>query len=239
MTAVDDLALRARELLADADGGTLHIHGVGQLGPDGLDVLFYDADGRPSFLCAPNSPVAVSATRQRRAVLVIDPSPAAGAIGTLVLAGVLRVDGTETVPNGEGTGGTVSDERVLVVGLHLHSVHVEQDDPSLSPVAHRSIALDAWAHAVPDPVARAAFRIVEHTNTAHAAELRAFVAGLRAIDERDVLAAELLDLDVTGVGLRWLDDRGAHTTRLRFASPARCPHSLAELLRRTLNTRSC
>ncbi|SHF51855.1 Protein of unknown function [Jatrophihabitans endophyticus] len=226
MTAVEaDLAVVAREVLALAPGGTLHVRGLSADAAAGLgcDAAFYDDDGRPSFVVPPDSPLAEAATSRPGAVLAV-PAGAAAGVTQLVLGGHLAV-----VEQSE-----IQGSAVVVVGLLVHSVVLENDAPDSPTVAYRSITLDAWTAARPDPLHRAAQRLVSHTNHAHGAQLREYVAALRMIPAEDVIAAELAELDATGVQLQWLDERGAHRVRVRFPEPAHCPASLASSLRETL-----
>jgi hypothetical protein len=223
---IDDatLARHARAALAETGGGTLHVHGLGRLEARIDDVLLYDADGRPSFLCEPGSPVSDAAARCRWAVLSISPRGHDDLLTSVVLAGRLAVVGSEDV---EG-------RTVHVVALVLDSVIVERDDPTEATVTQREVALSEWTAAAPDPVDQMIGRIVRHTNEAHGAELRAFVAGLRGLPESEIAAAELAGLDETGADLRWLDRRGSHDARVRFARPALGTADLARRLRQTL-----
>ncbi|GAB2488391.1 DUF2470 domain-containing protein [Jatrophihabitans fulvus] len=223
--ALDALVLDARDALARSAGGTLHLVGtrldVSGCGPD-TSASFYDDGGVPTFFAPADSPVVAAARAGTRAVLSVPLGPGAvDGADTLVLAGCLEACREEEAG------------AVVVVTLRLSAVVLERDTPP-APVSHRMLPLGRWASADPDPVRRTARQLVEHTNDAHAGELRRFVAGLRGVGEHDVVAAEIADLDAAGFDLRWIDERGAHTLRVRFPHSAGCPGSLVTALRSAL-----
>lgn len=224
MTAVDaDYGLLAREVLALATGGTLHVRGIDESHPGLADAVFYDDDGVPTFVVAGDSPLVAAARDRHRAVLAI-PAGAATGFTLLVLGGHLAVRAAPGGPDG-----------VAAVGLLVHTVVLERDAADSPTVGYRPVALAEWTAAAPDPLRPAAQRILAHANKAHGAQLREFVAGLRGIRAGDVLAADLAELNASGVQVRWVDARGAHRARLRFRHPAGCPGELAARLREVLH----
>lgn len=221
---VGEFAVVAREVLALAASGTLHVRGLSEAAASLQDATFFDDAGRPTFV-VPGDAALVKAARSRRGAVLAIPAGSHTGWTQLVLGGHLTV---LAAPDG-------ADEGVAAVGLLVHTVVLERDQPDGRPVAYRAVALAEWTAATPDPLRPAAQRILRHTNRAHAAQLRDFVAGLRGVDTGDVLAVELADLDATGVDVCWVDVRGAHRARLRFPRPAACPGELAERLRATLH----
>lgn len=236
MTSMDtrtDYALIAREILALTRGGTLHVRGIEDL-PADTDASFYDDEGTPTFVTTEDSPLVAAARARRGAVLAI-PAGAATGYTQVVLGGhivVLSEPGDDVSEDCDGV-----PDGVVAVGMLVHTIVLERDAPESPSVGYRSVPLAEWTAATPDPLRPAAHRILSHTNAAHAAQLRDYVAGLRAIPVTDVLAAELANLDASGVDLTWLDSRGAHQARIRFEHPADCPGELAARLREVLTRR--
>ncbi len=150
MTA--EWAHRARQAVATAQGGTLHVCHLDRL-PAGADsVLLYEEAGRPRFLCDPGSPVARAADRGRHAALELPCPRWRWGIRAVVLGGQLRVLGHEDA------GG----QPVRIVGLVLDSVSVDEHRCGESPgVARSAVPLQLYLDASPDEQLHAAVPSVD------------------------------------------------------------------------------
>ena len=168
--------------------------------------------------------MARAAGQGRSALLSVTAPVGDGPRLVLLLAGQLtptRVEQVDGVP-------------VQVVTLLLRSVVVECEHDSRRPVAQYEVPLAHYLHAGRTDLAAAAERTRTHANRAHAEELRRFVAAVARVPLGSVAGVTLAQLDAGGAVLRWVGVDGAHSMRLQFTAPARCPRELAERLRAEL-----
>lgn len=112
------------------------------------------------------------------------------------------------------------------------SLHRDEQDGSGTEVPLEAYLAAECPH--PD-FATAARQVLAHANDAHAADLRESIARATHLSTDDVVAAEITSLTATGAEVSWIDERGAHRTRIAFPSEVTCPYGLAESLRQALD----
>lgn len=216
------LARAARQAVAGARGGTLHVHGVDASAP--LDILLYDDGGRPTFVCEGDSPVTAAAALRRDAVLTLAPYArnCASAVTGVVLAGRLTL----------GPSDTIGGMPVHFVALELASVVVETAPSSLHRTVRHSVPLERYRGCADaeDAITFAAAQLVTHSNTAHEGDLRRCAALRSGRSPESIIGAQLAALDAAGAELDWVDLDGGHRTMLRFPARAHTPSRLGELL---------
>jgi aromatic ring-cleaving dioxygenase len=218
MTDVATLARRARTALIEAREATLLIQGVSGPAQRTGAVLLHEDAGRPRLMCHADSPVRIAAHGARAAILTV----ACDGAATAVFAGELAVGAIETV---DGIPH-------YVIGLELSSLFVEQ--PTGDSVRRHAVPLEVYFDGGHDALAQYAGRLRTHTNTAHAAQLRALVAGRTGQHERGIAAARLSEIDQRGAVLEWVDEQGAHERQLCFPRDARTPGELSLAVRAVL-----
>ncbi|MBJ7528892.1 MAG: hypothetical protein JHD04_05130 [Nocardioides sp.] len=226
------VAAEARAVLSCATDAGLVVEGA----PDVLrdDTLgMAERDGVPTFTCSPAGDLALAAARGAGAVLTVDSAlagPAGARPPSVTVSGRLALAGLEACPCCE-------DER-QVVRLVPEQVALQLTGPD---GAGTSLAVPVEEYAAPAHALNRGYlqRCVEHAGRCHPEELRASVALAAGVPVERLIAAELADLTAGGVDVRWIDDAGAHVTRLVFPRAARTPAELAAMLRRELGAGIC
>ena len=213
MSELDALARIARMTLAEASLPILRIEGIPLPRSGDPSVVLGDRIGQPTFLCGPGSPVTMAARENRGALLTV-PSP--DDAHTVTFAGRLAVVGIEHA----------ASVRVDVIGLELRAVLVESTEGT--PACE--VPLELYAAAGADPLEIYAQQVLEHTNCAHHDDLRRVAAVHIGVPRGEIAGAALADLTGRGGELRWIDRRGAHSSRFSFSEPARTPQELADRL---------
>jgi len=225
MTASLELPWLARHAVAEPVEATLLIHGAGRFLANQPRLVMQDENGRPTFVCARDSPVAAAAGSF--AVLRLRPRSDGGPVATVVLAGQLAADRTHPL--------AMSDTAVLT--LAAASIVIEQDDPGSPTVIQHTVCPQHYASAGPDALAAAARSLQEHMNDAHQRRLREFAARRAGLGDDQIASAALTDLGRDGARLNWIDTSGAHIAAIVFDRPAHGPAGLARLLHAQLCAR--
>ncbi len=221
MTDTVTLVRLARRTLAEPDRATLLVQGVGAVGEIDGSVVLHDGGGQPTFFCDAGSPLAVPASLGAAAILTLTSEREPGEV---VFAGALDHVGVEVVD------GLFVD----VIALHLNAVIVESE-PADAPLCQQRLELaEYFAHEAGGAAGTVGGRqgeracrhrderghLLRHLNDDHAADLRDYVRRRRP--GRSVASAALSAADDRGATLSWIDEFGAHRTRLDFPREAPC-----------------
>ncbi|HEX7738181.1 MAG TPA: hypothetical protein VF426_00885 [Marmoricola sp.] len=218
---MDTYAEHARSILACASEIEISVDGEPLVYDDPIGLQ--DWSGIPTFVCRPDSALALASHDEREAWLTVT-SPLS-CDESLLLAGRLRHATTDLCD-------CCDAERAMVV-IELDHVLL------MRPRECTPITVDSFC----DPslqLNRGYLRRTElHINGAHDDHLRVAIA--RLIDQplRTICGARVADLGPTGVGLQWIDEDGAHSAELRFDRAARDADELGRFLRHALHPELC
>jgi len=182
-----------------------------------------DWSGSPTFVCAPESPLALAGLHGSQVSLNV--SSALSEDDTLLLAGHLRHLAVDNCACCE------SDRALIAVDLS----HV------LLLRSCASTPIDVADFCDPMLQLNTGYlrRTEQHLNESHGDHLRVAVARLTGRSVRTIGAAQVCALTPTGVDVQWITDDGAHAAALVFGRAARNADELGELLRRALHAEIC
>ena len=228
-----DLARHARTVVSAADSGVVDFGMPGTSLVRPQRVLVHDHEGEARIGCEPGGPVDRAATARQWAMLRIEP-PAAGAvrlrlIGRLMPEVEVGIDRQQ--PPGDG----------VLASVWLSVYRVEVFCPQLPGTQQRqgrSVPLEVYAAAQPDPFLVGAHRLLRHANRHHGLQLRRVAAQFAGVPLADLAAATIGRLDHLGLSLTWIGTAGAHELTVDFPRPADSVSDLIATLRSYFGTTS-
>lgn len=241
MQDMDDttyLAALARSIVSCPSAVSMVIEGEQHQVEEDQDLALTDQGGIPTFVCRPDSPVALAAAEQRSALVTITsglgPRGGPERADTITMAGRLRRTDEDSCD--------CCQEVRHVVSLELNFVLLARSAPGAVPGVpgrqHR-IGLAEFQSTEHQLNRGHLQRSIEHANDCHQDELRQAVATGTAVRPADLAGVRLTDLTPRGVEIQWVDTTGAHRNVVHFPRPAQDLDELGELLRRGLHASIC
>ncbi len=219
-----ELARRARTTLAGAEFGLLVIADGGSARYRQCQVTVTD-DGGEAVLGTPVlGSVAVAATRNAHAALLLESNEEFGVGLTLIGRISLWREPDDREPGQAAVG--LSVERVLA-----SCPHGRTGQP------RREIPLASYAAAEPDSIAAHGRRIAQHLTEHHQDQVRALLAQCTRRPAGLIAAAQVSRLRAEAIEFWWLDGDGAHEFRIAVDPPAADLTELGQRLRGLMELR--
>ncbi len=228
------LAAAARSILACPASVDVVVDGFDSLAelvdPADGDLAMHDADGVPTFSCAPGAGLARAALG--RAGVVLEIASGLGRPGSPERSRRLKLAGRLAVRRDPGCDCCGEPHDLVEVEVDVAVLLAGDSSAQRVPLEH----FRSPAHQLNQGFLQ---RSAEHATSCHQDELRHVVATLTGTRMGDLLGVQLTEVSSRGAVLRWVDVTGSQEARIAFPHPARSPRELGHLLRRQLHAGLC